>query len=199
MENKTSPQTKETVGQALEQVRQPSRRTFLALAVAASGGAALWSLQKPSASAAAAERSADAPSIVIVVMFSSSGANLGKETVPHIVKPEAEWKRQLSPSHMRSLDKRVRSGPIPGIVGISTPRDSSDACAAIPRCSARRRNSIRGRAGPASGKSLRRRTLSNSEIRLSAWCEPQFPAVNAMLTSATSSTMVPNQPAYAIA
>jgi hypothetical protein len=80
MENKTSPQTKETVGQALEQVRQSSRRTFLTLAVAASGGAALWSLRKPSASAAAAERSVDAPSIVTVVKFSSSGANLGKET-----------------------------------------------------------------------------------------------------------------------
>ena len=96
MENKTSPQTKGTVGQTVEQVRQSSRRIFLTLAVTASGGAALWSLQKPSASAAAAERSADAPSIVTVVKFSSSGANLGKETVPHIVKPDAEWKRQLS-------------------------------------------------------------------------------------------------------
>jgi predicted nucleotide-binding protein (sugar kinase/HSP70/actin superfamily) len=38
MENKTSPQTKETVGQTVEQVRQSSRRTFLTLAVAASGG-----------------------------------------------------------------------------------------------------------------------------------------------------------------
>jgi peptide-methionine (R)-S-oxide reductase len=96
MENKTSPQTKETVGQTVEQVRQSSRRTFLTVAVTASGGAALWSLRKPSASAAAAERSVDAPSIVTVVKFSSSGANLGKETVPHIVKPDAEWKRQLS-------------------------------------------------------------------------------------------------------
>jgi hypothetical protein len=96
MENKTSPQTKETVGQTVEQVRQSSRRTFLTLAVTASGGAALWSLRKSSASAAVAERSVDAPSIVTVVKFSSSGANLGKETVPHIVKPDAEWKRQLS-------------------------------------------------------------------------------------------------------
>jgi peptide-methionine (R)-S-oxide reductase len=96
MGNKTSPQTKETVGQTVEQVRKSSRRTFLTLAVAASGGAALWSLRKPSANAAAAERSVDAPSIVTVVKFSSSGANLGKETVPHIVKPDAEWKRQLS-------------------------------------------------------------------------------------------------------
>jgi hypothetical protein len=38
MENKTSPQTKETVGQTVEQVRQSSRRTFLTLTVAASGG-----------------------------------------------------------------------------------------------------------------------------------------------------------------
>jgi hypothetical protein len=38
MENKTSPQTKETVEQTVEQVRQSSRRTFLTLAVAASGG-----------------------------------------------------------------------------------------------------------------------------------------------------------------
>ena len=38
MENKTSPQTKETVGQTVEQVRQSSRRTFLTLAVTASGG-----------------------------------------------------------------------------------------------------------------------------------------------------------------
>lgn len=96
MENKTSPQTKETVGQTVEQVRKSSRRTFLTLAVTASGGAALWYLRKPSASAAAAQRSVDAPSIVTVVKFSSSGANLGKETVPHIVKPDAEWKRQLS-------------------------------------------------------------------------------------------------------
>jgi hypothetical protein len=42
MENKT----KETVGQTVEQVRQSSRRTLLTLAVAASGGAALWFLRK---------------------------------------------------------------------------------------------------------------------------------------------------------
>src|SRR5260370_27103524 len=96
MENKTSPQTKQTVGQTVEQVRQSSRRTFLTLAVAASGGAALWPLRKPSASAAAAERSADTPSIVTVLKFSSSGTYLGKETVPHIVKPDALGKPQLS-------------------------------------------------------------------------------------------------------
>jgi hypothetical protein len=33
---------------------------------------------------------------VTVVKFSSSGANVGKETVAHSVKPDAEWKRQLS-------------------------------------------------------------------------------------------------------
>ena len=97
MENNTSPKTDETIGQTVEQVRQPSRRTFLTLAVAASGGAALWSLRKSFVSVAAAERSADASSIVTVVKFSSSGENLGKETVPHIVKSGAEWKRQLSP------------------------------------------------------------------------------------------------------
>jgi len=52
MENKTSPKTEEAVGQTVKQARQPSRRTFLNLAVAASGGAALWSVRKPSASAA---------------------------------------------------------------------------------------------------------------------------------------------------
>src|SRR5260370_9392167 len=72
MENKTSPQTKETVGHSVEQVRQSSRRTFLTLAVAASGGAALWSLRKPSASATAAERGVDTPSIVTVAELHSS-------------------------------------------------------------------------------------------------------------------------------
>ena len=38
MEDKTSPKTEEAVGQTVEQVRQPSRRTFLTLAVAASRG-----------------------------------------------------------------------------------------------------------------------------------------------------------------
>jgi peptide-methionine (R)-S-oxide reductase len=97
MENKTSPQIEETLRQSVEEVQQPSRRTFLTLAVAASGAAALWYLPKPFASASAAERSADAPSTVTVVKFSSAGKNLGKETVPHIVKSDAEWKSQLSP------------------------------------------------------------------------------------------------------
>jgi peptide-methionine (R)-S-oxide reductase len=97
MENTTSLQTEETVGQPVENVPQPSRRTFLTLAIAASAGAALWSLPKPFASAAAAERSVGAPSSVTVVKFSSAGKNLSTETVPHIVKPDAEWKRQLSP------------------------------------------------------------------------------------------------------
>lgn len=97
MENKTSPQIEEPLRQSVEEVQQPSRRAFLAFAVAASGAAALWYLPRPFASASAAERSADVPSTVTVVKFSSAGKNLGKETVPHIMKSHAEWKSQAIP------------------------------------------------------------------------------------------------------
>jgi peptide-methionine (R)-S-oxide reductase len=199
MENKTSPQTKETVGQTVEQVRQSSRRTFLTLAVTASGGAALWSLRKPSASAAAAERSVDAPSIVTVVKFSSSGANLGKETVPHIVKPDAEWKRQLSAISYEVARQAGTERPYTG--------DSWDLhTAGLFRCvccdtalfsSATKFDS--GTGWPSFWQVLAKENVVEIRDTDLVWCEPRFPAVDAMLISATSSTMVPNQLAYAIA
>jgi len=73
------------------------RRAFLGAAVAAVGGAALWSLHKPYAlHAMAASAPPGPPKQVTVVEFSDAGERLQKVKIAKIVKTEAEWRQQLS-------------------------------------------------------------------------------------------------------
>jgi peptide-methionine (R)-S-oxide reductase len=74
--------------------RKVTRRVFLAGGTAAAAGLAFFSLRKePVVEASAAiDRT---PKMVTVVNFSDDGKNLGKETIPQVVKTDAEWKAQL--------------------------------------------------------------------------------------------------------
>jgi len=49
------------------------------------------------AAAAALGRPRFAPADVTIVQFSDKGERLGTTTVPKVVKPDAEWRKQLSP------------------------------------------------------------------------------------------------------
>jgi len=74
--------------------RNMTRRVFLGAGAAALGGFALMSMRKaPEVEASAATGN---PATVTIVNFSDSGQNLGKQTVPKIVKTDAEWQKQLS-------------------------------------------------------------------------------------------------------
>ena len=75
---------------------QPNRRAFLATAVAAIGGIALWSWRKPHVIEAAAAASTK-PQEVTIVQFSDAGMKLKKVRVMKVIKSEDEWKKQLSP------------------------------------------------------------------------------------------------------
>ena len=70
-----------------------SRRALL---VAAAGGAALWALRHAAHFDLLPVSAASAPGTVTIVEFASNGTKTGKVTVAHIVKTDAEWKRQLS-------------------------------------------------------------------------------------------------------
>jgi peptide-methionine (R)-S-oxide reductase len=81
------------------QSRQVTRRAFVA-GGAAVAGFALWSVRRVK-SAPVVEASGmgnNPPGMVTVVKFGDDGKNLGKETVPRVVKTDAEWKAQLSPN-----------------------------------------------------------------------------------------------------
>ena len=70
------------------------RRVFLASAVAALGGLALWRFQKPRALEAATAPPAE-PKEVTIVRFSDSGQRLEKVRVAKVVKTPDEWRKQL--------------------------------------------------------------------------------------------------------
>jgi peptide-methionine (R)-S-oxide reductase len=75
--------------------RKVTRRLFLGGGVAALGGFALLSMRKvPVVEASAAGDVNPAP--VTIVKFSDTGQNLGKTTMPKVVKTDAEWRKQLS-------------------------------------------------------------------------------------------------------
>jgi peptide-methionine (R)-S-oxide reductase len=65
-----------------------NRRTMLR--VSAFGAAVMW-LQR------AEPMTADAARLVSIAEFSASGARLGITDVAKLVKPESEWRRQLTP------------------------------------------------------------------------------------------------------
>jgi peptide-methionine (R)-S-oxide reductase len=69
------------------------RRAFLGLGAAAAAGVLLYSRH----GAKAVEAKATTPKDIRIVQFSDSGQRLGIVTVQTIVKPDAEWKKQLTP------------------------------------------------------------------------------------------------------
>ncbi|MGA3371064.1 MAG: peptide-methionine (R)-S-oxide reductase MsrB [Terracidiphilus sp.] len=73
------------------------RRAFIVAAAGAASGAAFYLLRRAAFSDAEPVSAANAPKNVTIVEFSADGKQTGKITVPKIVKPDAEWKRQLSP------------------------------------------------------------------------------------------------------
>jgi peptide-methionine (R)-S-oxide reductase len=72
--------------------RGPNRRAFLFTAAASACGLAVW---RPSFAFAAS--GAGSPGAIIIVQFSDAGKPIGKITVPHVAKSDAEWKQKLSP------------------------------------------------------------------------------------------------------
>src|SRR5271170_4018425 len=74
--------------------RKVTRRVFLAGGAAAAAGLAFFSMRKEPVVEASAVGD-QTPKMVTVVNFSDDGKNLGKETIPQVVKTDAEWKAQL--------------------------------------------------------------------------------------------------------
>lgn len=87
------------------------RRTFLFASGAAAVGAAWWRLAGPGAAHAAT-----APKAVKIVEFTDAGVRKDEVTVPMIVKPEEEWKKELPHDSFevtRHADTEVAgSGPL---------------------------------------------------------------------------------------
>ena len=74
--------------------RKVTRRVFLAGGAAAAAGVAFFSFRKEPVVEASGGGS-QTPKMVTVVNFSDDGKSLGKETIPQVVKTDAEWKEQL--------------------------------------------------------------------------------------------------------
>src|SRR5580698_6060220 len=77
-------------------LRRTSRRKFFASALSACGAAALLSLHRFFPVFAMGKAGGDSAGPVTVIQFSPEGKRIGKVTVPRVVKPDAEWKSQLS-------------------------------------------------------------------------------------------------------
>jgi peptide-methionine (R)-S-oxide reductase len=77
-----------------QQSKKTTRRMFLGSGIAVAASVAFLSWRKaPEVEASGASHGT--PGMVTIVNFSDDGKNLGKETVPKIVKTNAEWKAQL--------------------------------------------------------------------------------------------------------
>jgi peptide-methionine (R)-S-oxide reductase len=76
------------------QAKKTTRRMFLGSGIAVAAGAAFLSLRRMP-SVEASDAVIGKPGMVTIVNFSDDGKNLGAETVPKIVKTQAEWKAQL--------------------------------------------------------------------------------------------------------
>jgi peptide-methionine (R)-S-oxide reductase len=74
--------------------RKVTRRVFLTGGAAAAAGLAFFSLRKEPVVEASGGGS-QTPKMVTVVNFGDDGKSLGKETIPQVVKTDAEWKEQL--------------------------------------------------------------------------------------------------------
>jgi peptide-methionine (R)-S-oxide reductase len=74
--------------------RKVTRRVFLAGGAVAAAGAAYAAFRKEPVVEASGAGSPQ-PKMVTVVNFGDDGKNLGKETIPQVIKSDAEWKAQL--------------------------------------------------------------------------------------------------------
>ncbi|HEY6369587.1 MAG TPA: peptide-methionine (R)-S-oxide reductase MsrB [Candidatus Sulfotelmatobacter sp.] len=79
-----------------EGATNPRRRAFLASAVAALGGLALWQWKRP-AILNAAPAAGPEPKDVTVVLFSDSGQRLKKVQVAKVIQTPDQWRQQLGP------------------------------------------------------------------------------------------------------
>lgn len=86
--NKRLPEATKTASQ-----HQPARRDFIAIAAGASG-AVFWAFRRFPLRTVEASGSSGA---VTIVQFSDLGQSTGKVSIARVVKPDAEWKKQLSP------------------------------------------------------------------------------------------------------
>ncbi len=78
----------------------PTRREFVAGAVMVAGGGLWWFLDRRTSVAGALTRTAPPvplPSLVPVAEFTPAGARTGIVSLPRAAKPDASWRRQLSP------------------------------------------------------------------------------------------------------
>jgi peptide-methionine (R)-S-oxide reductase len=73
------------------------RRAFIVAAASALSGAAFWGLRRTTLLQVQPVSAANTPANVTIVEFAANGKKTGKVTVAHIVKSDAEWRRQLSP------------------------------------------------------------------------------------------------------
>lgn len=88
-------QSEASTGKA--RVQLLGRRAFIVSAAAAVSGAAFWALRKITLVEPQPVSAAGAPANVTIVEFAANGKKTGKVTVPHIVKSDADWQKQLSP------------------------------------------------------------------------------------------------------
>jgi peptide-methionine (R)-S-oxide reductase len=97
MENNLEQQSERIESREPSLVQRFGRRAFIVSAATAVSGVAFWSLRRLTLVEPQPVSAADAPANVTIVEFAPDGKKTGEVTVPHIAKPDAEWKRQLSP------------------------------------------------------------------------------------------------------
>jgi peptide-methionine (R)-S-oxide reductase len=81
--------------------RTLGRRAFIIGAASAVSAAAFWGLRRSTVAAARPLLPSEGPAEVTIVQFSASGEKTGTVTVPRLIKPDAEWRKQLSPDAYR--------------------------------------------------------------------------------------------------
>ncbi len=105
-------------------------------------------------------------------------------------------------SHPNSIESRVKVGPsgrLPGSFGIARLRACTGVCAAICRCFARGRSTLRGADGRVTQRRFRARTFVSYGIRVWGWSARRSGAAAVMPTSGTCSPTVRRRQGFAIA
>ncbi len=72
------------------------RRAFILGAAGALSAAAFWGLRRSTIAAARPLAASEGPATVTVVEFSPDGKRIAEVTAPRVIKPDDEWRRQLS-------------------------------------------------------------------------------------------------------
>ena len=88
-----------------------TRRSFLATTTVALAG---WACRTPDISAAAERDPTRPPKQVTIVEFSPAGQRLDKVRVDKVVKPEAEWKKQLTADSFDVTRRAATERPFSG-------------------------------------------------------------------------------------